>query len=107
VTITDKTTGKTESVTIEGDKGRTFACPDGTEAKLEPIDVQAGRIKITLRRVERRIVAIEKRYPNGGAPPAVVKSHDRLVRQDDRLVDAYNAQIDRHNAVINADCTPD
>jgi hypothetical protein len=67
VTISDKQ-GRTEPVKIEGDRGQNFSCPDGTEAKLEPIDIQAGRIKITLRRVHKSISAIEKRYPGREAP---------------------------------------
>jgi hypothetical protein len=105
VTITDKQ-GRTESVEIAGDDGRRFLCPDGTEAKLEPIDIRAGRVKITLRRVNKRINAIERRYPERKAPGNVVDRHNGLVKRHGRLVDAYNDAVDAHNAVLASDCDP-
>ena len=105
VTVTDKR-GRTESVEIAGDKGRRFWCPDGTEAKLEPIDIRAGRVKITLRRVEKRITTIEKRYPKRRAPGDVVVRYNGLVKRHGRLVKAYNNAIDAHNAVLDSDCDP-
>ena len=106
VTITDKQ-GRTQTVKIGTAEGPSFVCPDGTEAKLEPIDLRAGRIKITLRQVRKRETAIEKRYPDHEAPDGVAKRYNRLLKRDDQLVDAYNAAIDDHNAVIDADCEPE
>jgi hypothetical protein len=103
VTVTDKQ-GHTETVEIEGDGGQNFICPDGTEAKLEPIDLRAGRIKITIRRVRRSTDAIERRYPGREAPDNVADRYNRLAKRDDRLVDAYNEAIDEHNAVLTSDC---
>ena len=105
VTVTDKQ-GRTESVEIAGDNGRRFLCPDGTEAKLEPIDIRAGRVKITLRRVNKRISAIEKRYPDREAPGNVVHRYNGLVKRHGRLVEGYNDAVDAHNAVLAADCDP-
>ena len=105
VTVTDKQ-GRTETVAIAGDNGRRFLCPDGTEAKLEPIDERAGGAKLKLRRVTKRIKAIEKRYPEGKAPGHVVDRYNGLVKRHGRLVKAYNHAVDEHNAVLKADCDP-
>jgi hypothetical protein len=107
VTITDPKTGKTESVTIAGDGSRSFSCPDGTDAKLEPIDIRAGRIKITLRRVEKRLDGIDRKHPGGQAPDRVADRYNQLAKRGRRLVNAYNAEIDKHNAVIDSDCEPE
>ena len=120
VTITDAQ-GHEETVEIAGDNGKVFMCPDGTDALLEPIDIEAGRIKITMRRVGKRMDAndknidsIDKRYPGREAPGDVVDRYNRLVKRDKRLVkrhnrltDAYNAQIDKHNAVLDSECEPE
>ncbi len=104
VTVTDKA-GHKETVTISGG-GKSFSCPDGTDAKLEPIDIEAGRAKITLRHVRESMSAIEKRYPDHRAPHKVVTRYNRLVTREGKLVDAYNSAIDRHNAVLKSDCDP-
>jgi hypothetical protein len=104
VTITDKS-GHKETVTIAGG-GKSFSCPDGTDAKLEPIDIEAGRAKITLRRVRQSMGTIEKRYPDHRAPTKVVNRYNRLVKREGKLVDAYNSAIDKHNAVLKSDCDP-
>jgi hypothetical protein len=105
VKITDKN-GKVQTVNIEGDGGKTFSCPDGTEAKFEPIDIRAGRVKITLRQVHKSMDTLEKRYPNGKAPAAAVKRYNGLVKREHKLVKAYNEAVDAHNAIISSDCDP-
>ena len=102
VTITDKA-GHKETVTIAGG-GKKFSCPNGTDAKLEPIDIEAGRVKITLRHVRQSMGTIEKRYPDHHAPHKVVVRYNRLVTREGKLVDAYNTAIDKHNAVLTSDC---
>ncbi len=105
VTVTDKK-GHKESVQIGGSNGKSYSCPDGTEAKLEPIDIHAGRVKITLRRVKKRIDAIEARYPSGEAPGKVVDRYRALGKRENKLVDAFNSAIDQHNAVLKENCDP-
>ncbi len=103
VTVTEEN-GKKHSVQIGGAGGKRFSCPDGTEATLEPIDIRAGRAKITLRQVKKKIVRIEKRYPSGQAPGKVVDRYNKLVKRHGGLVDAYNTAIDQHNAVLEQEC---
>jgi hypothetical protein len=103
VTITDGQ-GHKQSVQIGGGNGQSYKCPDGTEAKLESVDIRAGRIKITLQRVEKSLDAIEARYPGRKAPDAVVTRHNRLVKRDKALIHAYNASIDEHNMILETDC---
>jgi hypothetical protein len=104
VTITDKA-GHKETVTIAGG-GKSFSCPKGTDAKLQPIDIEAGRVKMTLRHVRQSVGTLDKRYPDHHAPNSVVKRYNRLVSREGKLVDAYNTAIDKHNAVLHADCDP-
>jgi hypothetical protein len=106
VTITDKN-GKAQTVTIKSDGGKTFSCPDGTEAKFEPIDIRAGRVQLTLRGVHKSMSALEKRYPGGKAPAGVVKRYDKLLKREHQLVKAYNETVDEHNAIIDSDCDPE
>jgi hypothetical protein len=98
--------GHVHTVVIGGNGGKTFSCPDGTDAKLKPHDIRAGRIKLTLEGVRRSERAIERRFTAGVAPHAVVVRFNSLAHRDNRLVDAYNAEIDEHNAIISRDCKP-
>lgn len=104
VTVTNKQ-GQVESVTIAGGNGKTYSCPAGTDSKLEPVDVRAGRIKITMRQLRRQIKALDARYPDHRAPAEVADRYNRMVKRDHRLVDAFNEAIDEHNAILEADCT--
>ena len=105
VKITDKQ-GKVHTVTIEGDGGKTFSCPDGTTAKFEPIDIRAGRVKITLQQVHKKMHVLEKRYPKHHAPAAVVRQYNGLLTREHRLVKAYNGAVDEHNALLTSECDP-
>ena len=103
VTVTDEQ-GREESVQIKGDGGQSFSCPEGIEARVEPIDIEAGRVKVTLRRVRKQLKAIDRRYPGKAAPADVADRYNGLVKRENRLVDAYNDSIGEHNAVLTADC---
>ncbi len=120
VRIKDEKTGQVQTVTISGVTGQTFSCPSGTRKKLEPYDIELGRIKITLnqvrsqelqseaksnqikaqlKQIRRQTSAIERQYPNHQAPPEVVDRYNTLRRHDDGLVSAYNLEVRRFNAL--------
>src|SRR6266536_368979 len=98
VKIKNEKTGRVESVRIEAG-GKSFLCPVGTDDKLKPYDLAAGRIKLTLRQVRREEHVLLAQYP-GGAPASVVTHFNTLRRRDDRLVAAYNGEIRSHNAIL-------
>lgn len=104
VRVKDSKTGKVESVDIGG-AGKAFSCPAGTHNKLEPYDLEAGRIQLTLLRVRSVERGIERRYPGHHAPTVVARRYNALLRRDDRLVSAFNRVVDAHNAILSRDCT--
>ena len=99
--------GHVRTVQITSAGGKTFSCPSGTHDKTAPIDLEAGRIKLTLQTVRSAERKIELRYPSHTAPAAVADRYNALLRRDNRLVDAFNAQVDAHNAIVDRLCTPD
>jgi hypothetical protein len=102
VRIQDQKTGQVQTVRITSG-GQRFSCPSGTREKLEPHDIRAGRITLTLQQVRREIRKIDDQYPGNVAPGPVVDRYNALVRRDDRLVAAYNAEVD----ILERDCTAD
>jgi hypothetical protein len=106
VRIKNDKTGQVQTVHLSGPGDRLYSCPAGTDDKLRPHDIRAGRIKLTLRQVRRVEHRLLRLYPNG-APTRVVTRYNGLHRRDDRLVDAYNLQVDAHNAIIDRECSPD
>jgi hypothetical protein len=102
VTIKGKSGGE-QTVRLQGG-GRTFSCPDGTEAKVSPYDIKLGRIDLTIRQVRRQERKLETQYPDHNAPAPVAERYNALLRRDKRLVSAYNSTVDRRNAIIDADC---
>ena len=99
--------GRTESVEVEKVEGREFTCPDAINARLEASDKELARINITLRRLEKSMDAIDKRYPGNDAPRAIADQYDRLDKQRRRLVRVYNERANQANAMIDANCEPD
>jgi hypothetical protein len=84
--------------------GKTYSCPPGVEAQLEPGDIKAGRIKITLKRNRQQLRVIEKAHPDSVLPPAVYDEYQRLTKRDDTLVAAFNDEVSRHNAILKKNC---
>jgi hypothetical protein len=105
VTVKDAVHHRTESVQLSGASGKTYSCPPGTRAKIEPHDLLAGRIEITLRHVRKTERTIERRYPNHRAAGSVVDRYNALQRRDHKLVAAFNREVDAHNAILGSDCT--
>lgn len=94
-------------MTLETDGGQAYTCPDGVEGQFEAGDIEAGRIKLTLERVEGRIDAIEEAHPGDTLPKRVYVRYQRLVKQDRALVRRFNDAVDRHNAILEANCSKD
>ena len=84
--------------------GKSYNCPDGVDDTLEPFDVRAGRITLTLRQVRKQEKAIEKAHPGRTATKAVARKYNRLAAKDDRLVDLFNDTVDERNAILERDC---
>jgi hypothetical protein len=104
-TVKVKDHGVTRTVKLGGAGGQTYSCPAGTQSKLQPIDIQSGRIKLTLQDVEGELRQIQAQYPGGRAPGAVVGQYNDLVRRDRALTTAFNNTVAQHNQVIQSDCT--
>lgn len=97
--------GKKTTTKLDMENGKTYSCPLGIDDKLRPHDEQAGRAKITLKRVRTQEDAFEHRYGKSGAPGNAYARWQRLNARDDRLVHAYNVEIDARNAILDRDCT--
>jgi hypothetical protein len=105
-TVTVKDHGTKSKVTLPMERdGKTYHCPTGTQDKVSPYDVNAGRIKLTLQKVRQQEKAIKKRYPGTRAPKVIADRFNKLARRDDALVDRFNIAVDERNAIISRDCT--
>lgn len=98
--------------------GKTYSCPRGTAARLDPIDQQSATIKLKLRAVRRdqkplarRLDQLDKLYPGKSAPRAIANEYNDLLREarllaarEGRLVRQYNRTVDQHNEILDSDC---
>jgi len=106
VQIRDKN-GHVQSVHLDFGKQH-FQCPSGEEAKLQPLLIRQGRIKLTLQGVEKDLQQVTKQYP--GKHPHV--PHKVLVHvtaeyaRFKALVKAYHSAVHQYNAMLDRDCTP-
>jgi hypothetical protein len=121
VTITSES-GREQSVRLFTDDrtGKSYSCPPGTHDKLSPIDIRAGRIKLTIRQVRRQrrsvrreIRELDARYPDNVASGSVVDRYNGLVdrynglgTRGKRLTSAFNRSVDAHNDVLKTECDP-
>jgi xanthine/CO dehydrogenase XdhC/CoxF family maturation factor len=92
-------------VTLKTGGGKEYLCPADIDEKFEPGDIEAGRIKLTLERVGKRIDAIETANPGDTLPPKVYDEYQRLLKRQNALVKHFNEAVDRHNAILEANCT--
>jgi hypothetical protein len=104
-TVKVKDHGVTRTVKLGGGGGQSYSCPASAIDKMRPIDIQSGRIKLTIQDVEGEMKQIEAQYPGGTAPGAVVHRYNGLFRRDHELVAAFNDSIAQHNQIIQSDCT--
>ena len=104
-TVKVKDHGVTRTVKLGGGGGQAYSCPASATDKMRPIDIQSGRIKLTIKDVEGDMTQIEAQYPGGTAPGAVVRRYNALSRRDHELVAAFNQSIVQHNQIIQSDCT--
>jgi len=105
VKITDRKTGKVQTVHINSVHGKSYSCSSGASSKLQAYDIEEGRIKLTLLQVRARERKIERQYSGSVAPHAVVVRYKALNSRDDRLVSAYNKEVEAHNAILGQQCT--
>lgn len=92
-------------VTLTTAAGDEYSCPADIHEKLKASNLESGRIKLTLKRVRKRVDAIEKANPDNTLPSKVYDEYRRLQKRDDALVDRFNVRVDRHNAILKANCT--
>ena len=85
--------------------GNKYSCPPGVRDQLEPGDIKAGRIKITMKRNRQQVHVIEKAHPDRVLPPAVYDKYQLLAKRDKALVAAFNDQVAHHNAILKVNCT--
>jgi hypothetical protein len=104
-TVKVKDHGVTRTVKLGGAGGQAYSCPASAFDKMRPIDIQSGRIKLTIQDVEGEMKQIEAQYPGGVAPGAIVRRYNDLGRRDDQLVAAFNNSVAQHNQIIQSDCT--
>lgn len=101
--------GQVQSVHI-GLSGRQYSCPSGEHDKLNPLLIQAGRIKLTLNGVEAKLHRIVAKYRTRSrfahAPRQVRERFAAELTQRKRLASAFNAAGHRYNTLLHADCAP-
>lgn len=87
-----------------------YSCPSGEEAKLNPLLVRQGRIKLTLNGVAHELHLVEQKYPGRkalkSAPTHVLVQVRADLKRGDRLAKAYSAAVKEYNATLNRDCSP-
>jgi hypothetical protein len=90
--------------------GRKMSCPSGEHNKLNPLVIQIGRIKLTLKGVEAKLRGIVAKYPTrkqfAHAPLPVLERFKADIKQGKRLESAFNSSVHRYNSVLDADCSP-
>jgi hypothetical protein len=91
-------------VTATGADGKTYRC---SSSVIDRIDAARGVVTSREAVVKQRRAAlrrIERRYPDGRAPSAVVRRYGRLVKRANAQVRATNRAIDEYNGLLVSLC---
>jgi hypothetical protein len=103
-TATATPTATPRSVSARGSDGRTYMC---SYSVLDGIDAAKARITRRQKILKARRAAvrrIERQYPSGRAPDAVVDRYHKLVARSNAQLDWTNKAVDEYNARLRKDC---
>ena len=99
VTDTDQT------VTAKGSDGKTYQCPSSGLARIDAADYKVKRHKKVLKARRAAVRRIEKQYPSGNAPAAVVDRYDKLFARANAQVKWANKAVREYNRLLRSECT--
>jgi hypothetical protein len=103
-TATATPTATPRPVSARGADGRTYMC---SYSVLDDVDAAKDRITRRQKILKARRAAvrrIERQYPSGRAPDAVVDRYDKLVARSNAQVDWTNKAVDQYNALLRKEC---
>lgn len=103
--------GQMQSVHVGFGKQR-YNCPSGEDAKLNPLVIREGRIKLTMKSVEVELRRLKQKEPGAHASRqaivrynASVPRYNAAIRRARRLMSAFDATAHQYNRIIDSDCT--
>jgi hypothetical protein len=94
------------SVTAKGANGRTYRCPFSAATRLDAADAKVKRRTNVLRGRRVALRKLQRRYPGGTAPSAVVDRYEFLRARYNAQVRLTNRAIRAYNRLLRQVCHP-
>jgi hypothetical protein len=98
---------KRTTVTAPGPGGRSYRCPLSIAARIDAADAKVKRRKSVLKGRRAALRKIQRRYPGGTAPSAVVDRYEFLRARYNAQVRLVNKAVRAHNRLLRQVCRPD
>lgn len=91
-------------VRAQNSDGKTYWCRPGALGEVDAANDRAVRREKVLKERRAAVRALEKQYPDGTAPGAVVDRYDRLVAEVNAQVKYTNRAIEHYNDLLRQNC---
>jgi hypothetical protein len=98
---------KRAPVTAQGADGRSYRCPFGTAARIDAADAKVKRRTSVLKGRRAALRKLQRRYPDGTAPSAVVDRYEFLRARYNAQVRLVNKAVRAHNRLLRQVCRPE
>jgi len=96
-----------QETTATGADGQIYSCPRSSLARIDAAKDRIDRREQALKARRAAIRRLEKRYPSGKAPGAVVDRYNELVAREKSELRRVNRAVDQYNGLLRRACTPD
>jgi hypothetical protein len=106
-TVTQPVRDNEPTVTAKGSDGKTYLCPADALDRIDAANDKVTRRKKVLKARRAAVRKLEKQYPSGTAPSAVVDRYDRLVARENAQVTWVNKAVREYNGLLRSECTAD
>jgi hypothetical protein len=93
-------------VSTKGADGKSYSCPLTAMASINSARDQVTRREKVLKARKAAVRKIEKKYPGGTAPAAVVDRYNRLFARANAQVKHTNRAIRQYNSLLRSECNP-
>jgi len=96
----------TRSVVTKGSGGRLYRCIGGSLLDdLRTLSRRIERGRTSIKRIQRELGRLGRRYPDNVAPPRVAARYNYLVRKYKALLRLSNRRVRAYNRRLVRDCT--
>jgi hypothetical protein len=92
--------GTQRTVTLKGAKPD-HVCDGDASVRIEAYDKELAQLTVVIDRAERKLTAINQRYPDRQAPVAVADRYNAILKTYKTRTTQFNSEVEKRNAILD------